>query len=92
MIDGNIDEFMDKLWNGEELIFTYNGKKYFSQGYNSDDGQYVFELQIWEPYIDTLWLTIGLSNQESTDSFLKEPIFEGKTFWEIEKNAKWVDY
>ena len=34
MINGDINEFMDKLWGGEELIYTYNGKKYFSQGYN----------------------------------------------------------
>ena len=33
MINGNINEFTDKLWSGEELIYIYNGKKYFSQGY-----------------------------------------------------------
>ncbi len=29
MINGNIDEFIDKLRFGEELIFIYNGRKYF---------------------------------------------------------------
>ena len=33
MINDNINEFTDKLWSGEELIYIYNGKKYFSQGY-----------------------------------------------------------
>ncbi|WP_029067229.1 hypothetical protein [Lachnobacterium bovis] len=26
------------------------------------------------------------------DAFLKEPIFDGKTFWECEKEIEWVDY
>ena len=29
MINGNIDEFVDKLLDGEEVIYTYQGKKYF---------------------------------------------------------------
>ena len=43
MINGNIDEFMLKLWGGEEVIYTYNGRKYFTQGYTLDDGTYYFE-------------------------------------------------
>ena len=92
MINGNIDEFMEKLLGGEELIYTYNGKKYFSQGYINDDGKYYFELQLWEPEVDVLWSVTGLSNQDSLDAFLKEPLFDGKTFWEIEKEVEWVDY
>ena len=92
MINGNIDEFMDKLWDGEEVIYTYNGKKYFSQGYNREDGTYRFELQLWEPYAETLWFIEGLERQESLDAFLKEPLFDGKTFWEVEKVIEWVDY
>ncbi|MCR5309807.1 MAG: hypothetical protein K6E32_00150 [Lachnospiraceae bacterium] len=91
MINGSIDEFMDKLWSGEELIYTYRGKKYFSQGYIDDEKKYVFELQMWEPEIKTLWQVRGLSNQESLDVFLKEPLFEGKKFWEAEKEMEWVD-
>lgn len=29
MINGDINEFTDKLWCGEELIFVYNGKNIF---------------------------------------------------------------
>ena len=91
MINGNISEFTDKLWSGEELIFVYNGKKYFSEGYINDSGTYVFELQQWEPETKTLWQISGKSNQESYEVFLKQPLFEGKTFWEIENDAEWVD-
>lgn len=42
MINGNINEFIEKLLDGEEVIYVYQGKKYFSQGYNLDDGMYMF--------------------------------------------------
>ena len=91
MINGNIDEFMDKLWDGEEVIYQYNGKKYFSQGYNLENGIYRFELQQWEPYGDMLWFVEGLSRQESIEKFLEEPLFDGKRFWDVEKSIEWVD-
>jgi hypothetical protein len=91
VINGDIHEFMDKLWGGEELIFTHNQKKYFAQGYMTDDGEYYFEVQLWEPYGDTLWYVKGLSNQDSLDAFLREPLFDGKTFWEVEHEIEWVD-
>lgn len=88
----NIDEFMDKLWDGEEVIYTYNGKKYFSQGYNLDDGSYRFELQLWEPEGKVLWQIEGFSRKDSVEIFLKKPLFDRKTFWEVEKDIEWVDY
>lgn len=91
MINGSIDEFMEKLRGGEEVIYVYNGKKYFSQGYINDDGKYRFELQQWEPEAKILWEIVGKSNQDSLDAFLKEPLFDGKTFLEIESEAEWVD-
>lgn len=91
MINGNIDEFVDKLWGGEELIYTYDGKKYFSQGYILDNGQYRFELQEWEPKEKMLWYVEGLTHQKSFDDFMKLPIFNGKTFWQVEQEIEWVD-
>lgn len=88
MVNGDVKEFIDKLWSGEELIYVYHGKKYFSQGYLTDNGVYDFELQQWEPEVSTLWRISGKENQESLEEFLKQQLFDGKTFWEIE----WVDY
>lgn len=73
MINGNIDEFVEKLLDGEEVIYVYHGKKYFSQGYNLDDGTYYFELQQWEPTASVLWSVKGLDHPASLDAFLKEP-------------------
>lgn len=92
MINGNINEFVDKLWSGEELIYTYNGKKFFSQGYIGEKGQYRFELQQWEPEGKVLWSVEGCDHQSSLDTFLKQPLFDGKTFWEAEPEIEWVDF
>ncbi len=91
MINGDIHEFMDKLWGGEELIFICQGKKLFSQGYVNDNGEYVFELQEWSPHPSTLWRIVGKSNQDSLNAFLNEPLFDGKKFWDVEKDIEWVD-
>ena len=92
MINGNTTEFIDKLWSGEELIYVYNNKKYFSQGYVADNGENVFELQMWEPENKMLWQVIGKSNQDSYEEFIKTALFDGKTFWEVESEIEWVDY
>ena len=39
-MNGDIDNFVDKLRGGEEVIYTYHGKKYFSQGYTQENGDY----------------------------------------------------
>ena len=33
MIDGTINEFIDMLYYGEEIVFTYKNRKYFIQGW-----------------------------------------------------------
>ena len=47
---------------------------------------------MWEPEVKLLWEITGKEAQESYEEFLKQPIFDGKTFWEIEKDIEWVDY
>ena len=91
MRNGNIREFVDKLWCGEELIYTYNGKKYFSQGYVLENGQYRFELQQWEPEEKMLRYVEGFGHQSSLDKFLEQPLFDGKKFLEAEADMEWVD-
>ena len=37
MQNGNVNEFIDLMHYGDELIFMYDGKKYFLQGFKEDD-------------------------------------------------------
>lgn len=47
---------------------------------------------MWEPTTKLLWEINGYTKQESLNAFLKEPFFDGKTFWEAEKEMEWVDF
>ena len=92
MINGKTNEFLDNLWVGEEVIFTYNGKKYFAQGYTRDDNISVHEVQLWEPEEKLVWRKEGGDASDRMAAFQNEPIFDGKSFWEVEKEIEWVDY
>ena len=46
---------------------------------------------MWEPEEKLLWEITVNNEQESYEEFLEQPLFDGKTFWEIEKYAEWVD-
>ncbi|MEG0919193.1 MAG: hypothetical protein RR967_01820 [Anaerovoracaceae bacterium] len=49
MINGDVKEFVDKLYYGDELIFLYKNQKFFLQGFLEDDGKCTTYLDRWKP-------------------------------------------
>ena len=91
MINGDVNEFVDGLYYGDERIFLYNDKKYFIQGYGVDGKPTLF-LETWEPPSDDyIWQHSGDGYSYPVEDFLAAPIFDGKTFWEVEQEIEWVD-
>ncbi len=91
MINGNINEFIDKLVYGDEVTFVFEGKKFFVQGY-PDDGIYTLYLDQWEPPADDyIFICRGSDKDYPVNEFLEAKIWDGKSFWEIEKEVEWVD-
>ena len=91
MINGNINDFIDKLSYGDEIIFIYQRKKYFIQGFNTE-GKLTLYLDRWDPPgKDYLWVGVGSENDYPVNEFLTAPIWNGKTFMEIESKVEWVD-
>ena len=94
MINGNINDFIDKITYGDEVIFTYQGKKFFIQGYreNDVDGKCILYLSQLEPPVDGYFgVYKGGERLYPVNEFLNTPIWNGKTFMDIEKNVEWVD-
>ncbi len=92
MINGNADDFLEDVYNLQEIIHTYNGKKYFLQGYGGGmDESYTLEMQLWEPEQKIVWSYTGSSLLECREEYLKATLYDGKTFWEVEKDIEWVD-
>ena len=90
MINGNSREFINGLYYGDERFFLYNGEKYFIQGY-CEDNKYILEIYVIEnEENDFHWKSTSQSNYP-VEEFEKTKIFNGKTFWEAEKEIEWVD-
>ncbi len=91
MINGNLSEFIDKLHYGDELWFTYNNVKYMIQGLN-DTGTYDLYLFIpYSPGTGYSWVGKGTKTDYPVKEFLEAPIFNGKSFIDIESDIEWVD-
>ena len=92
MINGKVEDFLEGIYNLQEIIHIYNGKKYFLQGYGGWKGEpYTLELQLWEPEQKNLWKYVDKDPILCRNKFLKEPLYDGKTFWEVESEIEWVD-
>lgn len=92
MINGDINKFIEIMSYGGELVFLFDGKKYFLQGW-SKGAKYHMALVTWEPWSEGyLWKKSSkISMQKLADEFVRAPLFDGKTFWEVEREIEWVD-
>jgi hypothetical protein len=95
MIDGNVNDFVEGLYYGEERWFIYKTTKYFIQGW-TNDGKFTLVLDQMDPdpgiggYLWECTKKEG-KRREVVEDFLGSEIFDGKTFWEIEQEIKWID-
>ena len=91
MISGSAKEFIQGLHYGDERFFLYNGNKYFIQGYFKE-GKPMLEMYIIEsPEINFEWRAFSDDNNYPVSDFENAEIFNGKSFWEVEKDIEWVD-
>lgn len=87
-----INEFVDKLYYGDEMCINYKGVRYFIQGwsnknkfylnmvnYDDDTGKYIFE-------------HVSSSMKECADVFLNSKLWDGKKFLEIASEVEWSDW
>lgn len=95
MIDGNTKEFIDKL-SYEDHYIIYNGEKYFFNGCQvTKDNQGNIVKVVLEVYDlannSTIFSTSQMSISDCIAEFEKAKIWDGKSFWEVEKEMQWVD-
>lgn len=92
MINGDPREFIDGLHYGDERIFLYDGRKYFIQGYVTENGPLIEMFGLDPDNFDFYWKVY--SDKEKSypvAEFESAPLFNGKTFWEAEQDIEWVD-
>lgn len=93
MINGNYKMFVDDLYQGQELNFLYNDRKYFIQGFY-ENGTYSLTLTRFVPLLEQyLWHNSSNDTMyENAKEFMKSKVFDGKTFAEIESEVEWLDF
>ncbi len=91
MINGNANEFVDRIYYGDELAFLFHEQKYFLQGWH-ESNLYTLCLETWEPPSDDyLWYEENDDPQILVEHFLATPLFDNKKFWEVEQEIEWLD-
>ncbi|WP_164121102.1 hypothetical protein [Sharpea azabuensis] len=80
---------MNHIHYGDELWFIYNNTKYFLEGFQEDGICRLYLFEMFEGGKDFVW--DGDHDHFPVNAFLNAPIFDGKTFYEVEKDIIWVD-
>lgn len=89
MIDGNVNEFVDHIYYGDELWFLYDGKKYFLEGWPRDGKLCLCLYEMTEDGKEFVWE--GSGSHYPVEEFLKAKIWNGKSFWAAEQEMQWID-
>ncbi len=100
MIGGNVKEFVDNLYYGSEMYFIYKGKKYFIQGWYEKPTHFLvldydYEVEPYDaknPSCDkNIWEYASEDASDCVKAFLAAPLWDGKTFYEVEKEMTWTE-
>ena len=92
MINGNPNRFLEVVASGQDITYKYKGNIYWFQGYNKGDK---FRMEIFKHIPaeeDFIWECEEETYLECLNRFTNEPIFDGKTFWEVEQEIEWGDW
>ncbi len=91
MKNGNLTEFMDKLYYGEELEFEYQGKRYFLQGWSEGSASHmVLDATDHKPFDKYVWECNCKSMRDCAEAFVNASLWEGKSFFQIESDVTWI--
>ena len=95
MIGGNVRDFIEKL-SYEDHYVIYDDEKYFFNGcqahYSSSGKITSYRLEVYNlAKRKTIFSITSPTISECIDRFEDAQIWNGKSFWEVEKEMRWVD-
>ena len=95
MINGNVNEFFDNMYHGDEFDILYKDKHYFIQSYYKNFKEYEHEIivrqTIPELENDRIFECKSNNPQQNIEVFQNAKIFDGKSFWDVEQEITWID-
>lgn len=95
MIDGNANAFINKMYYEDHYVM-FDKEKYFVNGCQTKtdaEGHTLSVcLEVYNLSQNVMVFSITKPSAiECVNAFEDAPIWNGKTFWEAEKEIKWVD-
>lgn len=97
MINGDVTEFVDTLYTGQDLEVSFRGKHYFIQGYYRNYGtpeqlahMEMFDYDNMRDLGDYIWVKEGKSLSELVTEFLQAKVWDGVAFDEAEREIEWI--
>lgn len=96
MKGGKVTDFVDHT-TYEECAVRYHGTKYFFRGliYEEQKKAYSYDIEIWDDHgchVKTVFDKTAYSAVQCMEMAQREPIFDGKSFWEAEQEMEWVEW
>ena len=95
MINGNANDFIDKL-SYEDHYVMFANKKYFLNGCQAEKDSFgkviSVRLEVYDLKNETTIFSVTKTTAyECLVAFEKAKIWNKKSFWEVEKDIEWVD-
>jgi len=92
MINGNPNKFLEVVASGQDITYKFKDKIYWYQGYNKND-KFRMEIFVYIPATEGfVWECEKATYIDCLNEFINAPIFDGKTFWEVENEIEWGDW
>ena len=96
MKGGNVYKFIDQT-TFEECAVIYNGVKCFFHGliFDKENNEYSYVIDVWDNngnYDKTVFNKTAPTLEKCLELAQNEPIFDGKSFWEVETDMEWVEW
>ena len=92
MISGNPRDFLDTAYTGQDIVFSFQGSKYWFQGYCREDGLFHMEIMPYSSDSDApVWEHDDVSMENCLEALQDDIILNNQSFWDIEEGIEWLD-
>ena len=95
MEGGRVNDFID-AFSYQSVAIIFNGEKYFSDGIITEsDGKHSFfiiKVNNNGDFLEDVYEYKGNTLNDCILAFEKAPIWNGKTFYDVENKMTWVDW
>lgn len=93
MIGCKFEDFLEWITIGEDTVVMYRGKKYWMVGgENKKEKTVTFYVFCITGNPIQIWFSEALNSTENVQKFLSAPIFEGKSFLDVQGEIEISDF